>query len=462
MVPCARWHAVAATFAAVGLSAPSAAAQTSSAPGQPPAGFWERDRLTGDWGGIRTALEDAGVTFGATSTDEVLGNPSGGMRQGTVFEGDLQLSLAVDLDKVVGWSGASFHASAYEIYGRGLSAHYLGNLLTVSGIEASPSTRLYDLYVEQGLFGGSLSVRVGQFGADEEFMISQYATLFVGSTFGFPGLPATDLPSGGPAYPLATPGVRVKTQIGEQLTLLAAMFNGNPAGPGIGNPQVRDASGTLFRLHDGVFAIAEAQYAINQGSDAAGLPGTYRIGGWFNSNAFADQRLDNQGVSLASPASTGLPLRHHGDFSLYAVADQMIWRRDGTKDEGVGVFARLMGAPGDRSLLDFYADAGVSWKGPIESRSSDTAGLGVAYARIGNAARQLDADTAFYTATAYPIRSSEIVLELTYQYQVAPWWQVQPDAQYVFSPGGGVLNPDRPGQRIGGALVLALRTVITF
>jgi len=32
----------------------------------------------------------------------------------------------------------------------------------------------------------------------------------------------------------------------------------------------------------------------------------------------------------------------------------------------------------------------------------------------------------------------------------------------VFNPGGGVPNPDQPGQRIGNALVLGLRTVITF
>jgi porin len=418
--------------------------------------------LSGDWGGARGRLEDAGFTFGAVTTDEVLGNPDGSMRQGVVFDGNIQLNLTVDLDKALGWTGASFRASAYEIYGRGLSADNIGNLLTVNTTEATASTRLYDLYLEQSLYGGQASVRVGQFGADEEFTLSQYGALFLNSTFGWPGLPATDLPSGGPAYPLATPGVRVKAQFGDQWTVLAAVFNGNPAGPGAGNPQVRDASGTLFRVSDGVLAIAEAQYAINQGADATGLPGTYRVGGWYNSEEFADQHVDSQGLSLANPASNGEPRQHSGDFSVYAVADQMVWRKSGTKDGGVGVFARIMGAPSDRDLVNLYADAGVNWKGAIEGRADDSVGFGVAYARIGDAARALDADTAFYTATAYPIRSNETVLELTYQCQIAPWWQVQPDVQYIFNPGGGVLNPRQPGQRIGDAVVIGVQTVITF
>lgn len=458
-----------ATLLAAAVWPVRAMAQTSAATepaaaaaDQAPTGLMEQDRLTGDWGGVRTRLEDAGVTFGAIATDQVFGNPTGGMRQGVVFEGNLQLNVTVDLGKAVGWSGAVFHASAYEIYGRGLSSDYIGNLLTVTNVEATPSTRLYDLYLEQSVFDGHASVRVGQFGADEEFMISQYGALFLDSTFGWPGVPLLDLPGGGPAYPLAALGVRVKAQVNDQMTVLAAVFNGNPAGPGTGDPQARDGSGTLFRLSDGVLVMAEAQYAINQDKDAAGLPGTYRVGGWYDSENFADQRFDTEGLSLANPASTGTPRQHRGDFSLYAIGDQMIWRKPGTKDAGIGVFAHIMGAPGDRNLVNFYADAGATWKGPIDSRADDTVGLAVGYARISDAARALDADTGFYTATAYPIRSNETVLELTYQVQVAPWWQVQPDLQYVFNPGGGVLNPDRPGQRIGDAFILGVQTVITF
>ena len=59
------------------------------------------------------------------------------------------------------------------------------------------------------------------------------------------------------------------------------------------------------------------------------------------------------------------------------------------------------------------------------------------------------------------VRRGEAVLELTYQVQVAPWWQVQPTVQYIFDPVGQA-DPNRPGRPLGDALVLGVRTNVTF
>jgi porin len=61
-----------------------------------------------------------------------------------------------------------------------------------------------------------------------------------------------------------------------------------------------------------------------------------------------------------------------------------------------------------------------------------------------------------------PARRGETYIEATYQYQVAPWLQLQPDAQYVFDPGGGAANPNSPAERIKNELVLGVRTNILF
>ncbi len=61
-----------------------------------------------------------------------------------------------------------------------------------------------------------------------------------------------------------------------------------------------------------------------------------------------------------------------------------------------------------------------------------------------------------------PAQSTETVLEVTYQYQVTPWWQLQPDFQYVFNVGGGEANPNIPTQKISNEAVIGLRTNITF
>jgi len=430
----------------------------------PKLGLWERGNLLGDPGGIRSRLGTLGITFGLNEQAEVFGNPTGGVRGGAIFEGLLSMSVGVDTEKAFGLPGGTFNASAYQIHGRGLSVNDLdNNLNTVSSLEAPRGTLLFELWYEQVLLDKKLAIRIGQLAADQEFLISQYAGLFLNHTFGWSTLPSADLPSGGPAYPLATPGLRVKYIPRDDVTLLGAVFNGDPAGPGSGLPQDRDPSGTAFRLNDGVFAIAEIQYAINTGDETKGLPGTYKFGAWYNSENFADQRRNASGYSLADPATTVVLGRNRrGSYTLYGVADQLVWREPGTKDQGIGVFARAMGAPGDRNLVNFYLDSGVTWKGAIPGRDADTAGLAVGYARISDTASKLDSDVAFYTGRPYPIRRSETVLELTYQAQLAPWWQVQPDAQYLFNLNGGVPNPANPSKRLGDALVFGVRTNVTF
>lgn len=105
--------------------------------------------------------------------------------------------------------------------------------MLVSGVEAPPAMRLFNLWIEQKL-GSDANLRVGQITAAQEFLVSQNATLFVNTTFGWPALPAEDLPSGGPAYPEATPGARIAYMPNDHLTVKAAIFDGDPAGPGAG------------------------------------------------------------------------------------------------------------------------------------------------------------------------------------------------------------------------------------
>jgi porin len=151
-----------------------------------------------------------------------------------------------------------------------------------------------------------------------------------------------------------------------------------------------------------------------------------------------------------------------GNFSIYGLMDQVVWQPDPKSARALGVFARFMGAPEDRNLINFAFDAGVTLKAPFAGRDSDTVGLGYGFGQVSGSASNLDKDVGRFTGTAFPVRSSESFIELTYQAQVAPWWLVQPDLQYVFNPGGGIPNPNVPGARIKNEFVLGLRTNITF
>ena len=405
----------------------------------------------GDPGGIRAYLGARGVTYSIAYAAEVLGNTSGGIKQGATYEGRLDGRVDVDLDKLAGLSGSAVHANLYEISGRGLSGNNTLDLFTVSGIEAYPSARLYEAWFEQKLLDGKFFVRAGQLAADREFIISRTATLFFNSTFGWPANVANNLPSGGPAFPLATPGLRVKYLPAGNITVLAALFDGDPSGsyhPGANSalPQVRDSSGTNFRLKDAPLFLTEADYTYNKEGDLTTLPGTIRLGVLHHFGTFTD---------AGQTTTTGATYR--GDSGIYGIIDQTIYRPPNTDREGVGLFLRASAMPSDRNLIDLYFDGGLSYRGMIPGRPDDTSGIAAAYARIAPPVAATD----FASGTPL-VRDFQGVIEVTHQIAIVPGFSVQLDYQRIFHPGAhGVADPET-GLPIHDASVFGLRSTIRY
>ena len=360
-----------------------------------------------------------GVKFSVTYIGEALANPSGGMRQGAVYEGRLNLAVDVDFAKLANWQGLSFHANIFQIHGNGLSRDYVGNLLLVSSIEALPTTRLYEFWLEQKFANDRIAIRIGQLAADTEFINSSYAGVFINSSFGWPGITAINLPSGGPAPPLAVPGVRVRAKVTDEITVLAAVFNGDAAGPGPGDPQTRNRYGLNFRLNDPPFAIGEIQYNYGTAKGSAMLPGSAKFGGWYHAGLFNDQRYTQAGLSLADPSGTGNAAQRRGDYGVYGVFEQALYQFGGSKDRDIGIFARVSGSPNDRNLIDLYADAGITFNGPLSSRPNDKFGLGVTYARISERARELDRDFQLFTGYS----ASSVILRWCLPRPIGPMFE---------------------------------------
>jgi len=432
-------------------------------------GIQRSSYLLGDMWGLRTFLSKYGISFALQETSEVLGNVSGGAQKGFEYDGVTQMVLEMDTQRAFAWYGGTFHASALQIHGQNLSANNLLTLQTASGIEADPSTRLWELWYQQK-FGNEdrLNVRAGQQSLDQEFMVSDNALAFVNTMFGWPMVPSADMPGGGPAYPLSAPGVRIWARPTGSLTVLAGVFSGSPVNNSNGDPQKQNSSGTTFPWN-GTLAIAELQYAYPSPgtmlypNQSEPLARTYRLGFWYDTKDFADQQFDNTGLSLANPASTGIPKSHSGDYAIYGVVDQMIWQQATEPDRNLNVFLRAMGTPlADRNLIDFSLNAGIVFHEPFLHRDNDTFGIGISYAHVSSQAAALDSDTAFFTGSLTPVRGSETIVEVTYQYQVTPWWQIQPDFQYVFHPGAGVANPNDPNHALKNEAVIGIRTNIQF
>jgi porin len=64
---------------------------------------------------------DRGVEFAATYIGETIANTSGGSKQGTIYEGRLNLAVDADLQKLLGLQQLTFHANVFQIHGDGLS-----------------------------------------------------------------------------------------------------------------------------------------------------------------------------------------------------------------------------------------------------------------------------------------------------------------------------------------------------
>jgi hypothetical protein len=56
-----------------------------------------------------------GIKFAATYIGETLGNVSGGLKQGAIYEGRLNLAIDVDLQKLARLQGLTFHANLFQI-----------------------------------------------------------------------------------------------------------------------------------------------------------------------------------------------------------------------------------------------------------------------------------------------------------------------------------------------------------
>jgi porin len=380
--------------------------------------------LTGNWGGLRDALESAGVALTATYTTDLLGNALGGNTQGFRYTGDMAVDLHADLERLWGLKGMLLDVSGSWRSGEDLSAKDIGNTFTVSQIFGGESVRLYALALEwPSLLDNRLDVRAGRIGAGDDFLASPLYTTFVNFAFNAnPGSVPINIPAFS-VYPVATWGLRARATPVEPWSIMAGLYYSDAT------LARNSAHGIDFSIRGeaGVFAIGELGYLYHQGQGAAGLPGNYKIGGYVDSNAYQD---------LSSAAQAEI----RGNYGFYALVDQMVYREGGSQStQGLTPFAAVTFAPSNRNTFPWFFSAGLVYLGPIPGRDNDTAAFGLAYGKFSK----------YLKGQPY-----EMVLEWTYQMALAPWLTLQPDVQYIIQPSG---MSDIPN-----ALVIGMQLAINF
>ena len=368
--------------------------------------------ITGNWGGRRQALEDNGIVPYATYIGEVFTNHRGGIDTGTVYAGLLDVGIELDLDKLVGWEGASFFANAFFFNGDNISGDFVGDFNVVSNFFTNTSFNIFSVFLQQSFGEGDSFLKFGQVALDDDFMVSETALLFIGSGFG----PLTILSGNvnAPIYGLAAPGALVNLEANDTWFFKGGIYAGDAGQATSGNV------GFDWNLGDDAGLMLIGQAGFKYGREKASV---FTLGGYYHTGKF--ERFTGNGSE-------------RGLSGFYAMLDHELIHSDG--QTGLNVFLRGGFTPEDEiAAVDSYFDAGVVAKNLFHD--GDALGFAASATSFTEDFRQTQGG-----------RSSEIVLELTYQIPLGGSFVLQPDIQYIKSPQSGGRD----------AFLTALRAEIAF
>ncbi|MEW6234612.1 MAG: carbohydrate porin [Candidatus Omnitrophota bacterium] len=371
--------------------------------------FWRREHLFGDWGGMRSYLEEHGLSYELVYTGEYFGNVSGGWKRGGEYRGDLSLFLELDTETAGWWNGGTFFVQLQEQHGKGITNDYVGDFQVLSNIDADEFAQVSEFWYRHDFFDGKLWFKLGKQEANADFACADYACDFTNSSGGFhPTIPLTTFPDQDWGAVMGIAPV-------DWFSMNIGVYQGRPdGGRSIGN--------TLDRFY-GPMVMAEPAFHYS----IADHRGHFRVGAWWN------------GDKVEKLSTTGVFAERYG---VYLTWDQEVWRENPADEEdkqGIGVFAQHGWTPEDRSEANHYLGGGMQWIGPIPGRDEDILGLGVF-------------QVLFSEEAGLP-KDGETAIELYYLYQMTGWMNLKPDMQYIVNPGGDG-KPD--------ALAIGMRWQILF
>jgi porin len=417
------------------------------------AGFDESKCLTDNWGRYRTRLLNSGVEVFAFYNSIFSGNMSGGKhpRNATMVD-DAWVGVKFDLQKIFGGDGGRFVVSGVNRDGDDLTHKYIGSIYSTQQMVGGQRPFLYQLYLRQKLFADQLTIKVGRFGASDDFNSS-------------------------PLY-----GYSLNNGIDGNIrnVLFDTLFSAYPfpvwAGALLYDPTPE------FSFKFGVFQVSEGMFENDDNGLNFGIgsrDGYMLIGqaGWapqsfkqpVSEAQTGSSNKTRDGKTSVHPAMKGLPghywlgvtysqwdlyQRFDGGFEdhsygFYANADQMIYQEAPGSDQGLVVFIASGYYPQKEiSIVPFQVNVGLNYKGLIPHRDDDRTLLYFIYGNISD-----DYARSVRVSGGHKAESEE-VLEFAHRFQLTPWSYFQPDLQYVIDPGGTSDIPD--------AVVIGAQMGLTF
>ncbi|MCJ2182530.1 carbohydrate porin [Novosphingobium sp. 1949] len=396
--------------------------------------------LTGHWGGLRDDLHAAGIDISGSVWSEIAGNVSGGTRKDVTQVSGWAINLDGDTEKLFGLEGGHFQVSFTKRQGPDINQRAgLEMLLSPQEQYSRGQTyRLSELWYQQQL-GPITDIKLGRMGMGDDFGALPCEFQNVNFCANQIGPLVGNYWYNNPLDPLA---VRLRVKPGK-FTFMAGVFQSNP------NDEKEDVA-LYHKGANGVTVPIEAGWA----SLVGGLPGSYRVGAWYNT-ARADDLLDD---ANGQPfAISGLdPDRKRGRYGAYLLARQQV---TGTYKEGppgpettrgLTVFFNAMQADRRTSRTDSQIAAWLVYTAPFAGRPHDSIGLAVSRENVNS--RAALSETLADPASTAP--RAEYASELHYAFEVVPHFVLSPNVQYIVHPGG---YPDRHD-----IVVLGLKTMLAL
>ncbi|MBL8724745.1 MAG: carbohydrate porin [Planctomycetes bacterium] len=384
--------------------------------GSRPLHQWQR--LTGDWGGTRTQLEDLGVEVAGGLTADLAGPWSGGIRQRGTLTTLLDLNIAFDLERLLGLPRTLAYVDAYRIHG-GNPSNHVGDAQGVSNIAANGTEQIAELWLETWL-GEQFRAKFGKVDFNSEFAFNELGGEFVHSTAGI-----TPCILGFPTYPNPAMSANLFYVPSECCYVGAAVYDGAVvSGTNTGK---LGPSGFFGGDNDGSYLFAAEAGVTWTGGESWGS-GRLALGAYTHTARLP--RFDGGS--------------QHGAEGLWATFEQRLWREQpavADDRQGLGLF--VAGGLADARVSAFGATlaCGCTWTGWWPGRDYDALGFAILHADLSDRA-----------GAGTP--EDETAFELMCKVQVTPFLVVKPDLQYVLHPGGA--------PEIDHALVALLRFECMF
>lgn len=392
-------------------------------------GNWlEWKKMTGDWGGVRNQLADAGITFDINVTQIMQGNGHGGVdtKNGFRYSGSGDLTLTLDTGKMGLWDGGVFVLNAEPKWGDGI-LQKVGSLSPVNMDAVKPGfgegcmMTLSEFFYQQVLFDGKLILLAGKLDGSRAFDTNVFAN---DERTQFMNVSLRNNPIIPPFLPYTTMGAGAIVNPTEELSILTAVTDTQGEAKTTGFE-------TTFHGPTHTTLIHEWDLKVKP----CGLPGNQRIG--FTWSSMEMQHLQPRSPfketgpllsKVAGPKVMGwlapyLPFNTSPDaVGLYYNFDQYLYTEKDDPSQGVGLFGRFGWARQDVSAIAHDYSLGVGGKGIIPTRDNDTFGVGYYYLDLSN---ELPSQFA-----------SEQGVEVYYDFAITPWLHIAPDLQVIVNPGG--------------------------